>query len=165
MARSSSSFACQSCGAVHSKWSGRCDDCGAWNSLVEEGPSPPAGAGARRSVKGRRFALEGLATKDKEPQRLICGIPEFDRVAGGGLVPGSALLRGARPICTFFPVAIAFQMRWISLAFTAFTRWPPGGSFIGTALWPRGCSTSAGRRLPGSDSIPRELGHHRLRAQ
>ncbi len=97
MARSGVNFSCQACGAVHSKWSGRCDDCGAWNTLVEEGPSPPAGAGARRSVKGRRFALEGLASKDKEPQRLVCGIPEFDRVAGGGLVPGSALLIGGDP--------------------------------------------------------------------
>jgi DNA repair protein RadA/Sms len=65
--------------------------------LVEEAVAPPAGAGARRSAKGRRFALEGLASKDKEPQRLITGIPEFDRVAGGGLVPGSALLVGGDP--------------------------------------------------------------------
>jgi len=97
MARSGVNFACQACGAVHSKWSGRCEDCGAWNALVEEGPLPPVGAGTRRSTKGRRFALEGLGSKDKEPQRLVSGITEFDRVAGGGLVSGSALLIGGDP--------------------------------------------------------------------
>lgn len=97
MARNGIHFSCQACGAVHSKWSGRCEDCGAWNTLVEDAATPPAGTGARRSAKGRRFALEGLASKDKEPKRLLTGIPEFDRVAGGGLVPGSALLIGGDP--------------------------------------------------------------------
>ena len=97
MARNAINFVCQACGAVHSKWAGRCDDCGAWNTLVEEAASPPAGTAARRTAKGRRFALEGLASQDREPQRLVTGIAEFDRVAGGGLVPGSALLIGGDP--------------------------------------------------------------------
>ncbi|MEY4879135.1 MAG: hypothetical protein RJB62_604 [Pseudomonadota bacterium] len=97
MARGGVSFVCQACGAVHPKWSGRCDDCGAWNTLVEESAAPPAGAGAKRSAKGRPFALEGLSTTDKEPVRRMTGIAEFDRVAGGGLVPGSALLIGGDP--------------------------------------------------------------------
>jgi len=97
MAKSSISFACQSCGTTHSKWSGRCDACGGWNTIVEEGAAIPAGSGARPRLKGRAFALEDLKTEDKEPPRRPTGIAEFDRVAGGGLVPGSALLVGGDP--------------------------------------------------------------------
>src|SRR5436305_12508633 len=96
MARSQPSFVCQSCGAGSGKWSGRCDACGGWNTIVEEGAAVPAGAGARRG-KGRPFALEDLKTADELPARRIIGIAEFDRVCGGGLVPGSALLIGGDP--------------------------------------------------------------------
>jgi len=97
MARADAAFVCQSCGAVHAKWAGRCDACGAWNSLTEEGPAVPAGMTARRPAKGRAFALEGLIGQAKEPPRRVTGVAEFDRVAGGGLVPGSALLIGGDP--------------------------------------------------------------------
>jgi DNA repair protein RadA/Sms len=96
MPRSQPSFVCQACGAAHSKWSGRCDACGGWNTIVEEGAVVPAGSGARRS-KGRAFALEDLQTADELPPRRITGIAEFDRVCGSGLVPGSALLIGGDP--------------------------------------------------------------------
>ena len=91
------SFVCQSCGSEHPKWSGRCDDCGAWNTLAEEQAAPPAGVSARRIGKGRAFVLEGLSTIGEEPLRRLTRIAEFDRVAGGGLVPGSALLLGGDP--------------------------------------------------------------------
>jgi DNA repair protein RadA/Sms len=97
MARSVVAFVCQSCGASHPKWSGRCDDCGAWNSLVEEQAAPPAGTSARRAGKGRPIALETLASLAQEPQRRLTGVAEFDRVTGGGLVPGSAILLGGDP--------------------------------------------------------------------
>src|SRR5882724_9429930 len=97
MARGALAFVCQSCGTAHPKWSGRCDDCGAWNTLIEEQAAPPAGVSARRAGKGRPFALEGLSAKTEEPQRRLTGIGEFDRVTGGGLVPGSALLLGGDP--------------------------------------------------------------------
>src|SRR2546423_2345214 len=90
-------FVCQACGAVQAKWSGRCDDCGAWNSLAEETRAAPLGNSARRTGKGRPFALEPLLSNAKEPPRKFTGIAEFDRVAGGGLVPGSALLLGGDP--------------------------------------------------------------------
>ena len=90
-------FVCQSCGTAHPKWSGRCDDCGAWNTLVEEQAAPPAGVAARRIGKGRPFQLEGLSTVGEEPVRRLTRVAEFDRVAGGGLVPGSALLLGGDP--------------------------------------------------------------------
>jgi len=97
MAKGSASFVCQSCGAVHSKWSGRCDACGGWNTITEEGAPPPVGGDARRRARGRPFALEGLKTEDEAPPRRATGIAEFDRVCGGGLVPGSALLVGGDP--------------------------------------------------------------------
>ena len=99
MARSSATFVCQSCGAVHSKWSGKCDACGGWNTITEEAASAsvPVGANGRRAPKGRAFALEELKTDDIEPARRVSGVGEFDRVCGGGLVPGSALLVGGDP--------------------------------------------------------------------
>jgi DNA repair protein RadA/Sms len=97
MARSSATFVCQSCGAVHNKWSGKCDACGGWNTITEEASAVPAGAGARKPMKGRAFALEDLKTDDVAPPRRATGINEFDRVCGGGLVPGSALLVGGDP--------------------------------------------------------------------
>src|SRR6185295_13818975 len=95
--RAAASFVCQSCGAVHPKWSGKCDECGGWNTLSEEGAPAPIGASAGKRSKGRRFALENLKTEEREPPRRITGIAEFDRVTGGGIVPGSALLIGGDP--------------------------------------------------------------------
>ena len=95
--RAQPSFVCQSCGAVHAKWSGKCDSCGGWNTITEEAGAIPAGPGAKRSARGRAFALEDLKTQDHEPARRPTGVTEFDRVCGGGLVPGSALLVGGDP--------------------------------------------------------------------
>ena len=92
-----SSFVCQSCGASHAKWSGKCEACGGWNTITEEGAAPPLGSGAARRSKGRKVTLEDLKTEDAPPQRRPTGIAEFDRVTGGGLVPGSALLVGGDP--------------------------------------------------------------------
>jgi len=97
MARSQTSYVCQSCGASTAKWSGKCEACGGWNTITEEGIAPPLGSGASRRVKGRRITLEDLKTEDAPPQRRPTGIAEFDRVTGGGLVPGSALLVGGDP--------------------------------------------------------------------
>src|SRR5215831_11226586 len=97
MARAIVTFVCQACGTVHSKWSGKCEACGGWNTITEEGASAPIGAGAAKRVKGRKFALEDLKTEDKAPPRSITGVGEFDRVTGGGIVPGSALLIGGDP--------------------------------------------------------------------
>lgn len=68
-----------------------------WNTLVEEGARAPLGAAARRPGRGRAFAFEDLKTEDAAPPRRATGIAEFDRVCGGGLVPGSALLVGGDP--------------------------------------------------------------------
>lgn len=99
MARQSSKFVCQSCGTVHAKWAGRCDACGEWNTIVEEAPEGPAHTGslARAGGKGRALALEGLKGSNEPPPRVPTGLGEFDRVCGGGLVPGTAFLVGGDP--------------------------------------------------------------------
>ena len=97
MARNSVSFVCQQCGAISPKWAGKCDDCGAWNTLVEERNEATPGLG--KSVIGRRIVLEALNmdARPEPPPRMQSGISEFDRVSGGGLVPGSATLIGGDP--------------------------------------------------------------------
>ena len=93
-------FACQACGAQASKWLGRCPECGAWNSLVEEPARPAAGDGG-----AGRFGLAGGAAVARlydeiempDVARLGSGIDEFDRVLGGGIVPGSVVLLGGEP--------------------------------------------------------------------
>ena len=100
MAKSSSVFVCQSCGAVHPRWNGRCDTCGAWNTIVEEAAAaavPISGAKGQSLPKGRASRLVGLRGTEPELPRLTTGISELDRVAGGGFVPGSAVLIGGDP--------------------------------------------------------------------
>ncbi|MDH5749730.1 MAG: DNA repair protein RadA [Rhodospirillales bacterium] len=96
MARKAALYVCQDCGASSSKWSGRCDACGAWNTLIEEAApeSAPKGLGAKR---GRTVEFVSLQGKSAPPPRRVTGIAEFDRVCGGGMVPGSALLVGGDP--------------------------------------------------------------------
>ena len=92
-------FTCSACGAVHAKWSGRCDACGAWNSIVEEAPLSAAGPGgaALGAKRGRTIPLADLAHDDPPPPRAPSGLAELDRVLGGGLVPASAILVGGDP--------------------------------------------------------------------
>jgi DNA repair protein RadA/Sms len=90
-------FSCQQCGAQSPKWQGRCAECGAWNSVVEEtaasGPSPSGAVPVFGGGEPRRYAeVQGALA-----ERLSTGIGEFDRVLGGGLVPGSLVLLGGEP--------------------------------------------------------------------
>ncbi|MEL0077702.1 MAG: DNA repair protein RadA [Alphaproteobacteria bacterium] len=97
MAKTSVNFICQECGGSHRKWSGRCDHCGAWNTIAEERNKQPAGPGKRAT--GKPIKMQPLAMDDSTapPARMVTGIAEFDRVSGGGLVPGSATLIGGDP--------------------------------------------------------------------
>ena len=98
MARDGAVYVCQSCGATHSKWAGQCGACGAWNTLVEELTSRPPGALApSRTSRIKGLAFETLQSETPAPQRIITGVDEFDRVCGGGVVPGSAILLGGDP--------------------------------------------------------------------
>ena len=96
MARSATRYVCQECGAAQPKWTGKCEACGGWNTLVEEVPTEaaPRGLGRRR---GRPLELATLAGPTPPVLRRETGIAEFDRVTGGGLVAGSALLIGGDP--------------------------------------------------------------------
>ena len=98
LARDGAIYVCQTCGAVHSRWSGQCSACNAWNSLVEESHSSPPGAlRPARSAKARGLNFEGLTSDTPSPPRLATGLEEFDRVCGGGVVPGSAILLAGDP--------------------------------------------------------------------
>ncbi len=101
MSKSSHHFVCQNCGASFPKWSGKCEACGAWNSLLDEpvAEGPPKGLheGAAKGKKGRRIEFVPLKGEKRRLPRHLSGIGEFDRVTGGGLVPGSATLVGGDP--------------------------------------------------------------------
>jgi DNA repair protein RadA/Sms len=95
-------FVCQECGSQSPKWQGRCPDCGAWNSYVEERATEAGAVGAQ----GHRYALPGSAGQGarryadieaSKADRIPTGIGEFDRVLGGGIVPGSLVLLGGEP--------------------------------------------------------------------
>src|SRR5690349_10259505 len=98
-------YACQECGAQSQKWLGRCAECGAWNSLVEERAIPaPVAGGAAAAATGNRYALAGAAgprlyeeIDTVVAERLSTGVDEFDRVLGGRVVPGSLVLIGGEP--------------------------------------------------------------------
>ena len=102
MAKSKIAYVCNDCGSDHSKWQGQCQDCGAWNTLVEVrlGASPSSGSGAARKqgyagVVGELQALASVQIEDLP--RIASGFAELDRVLGGGYVPGSAVLLGGHP--------------------------------------------------------------------
>ncbi len=92
MGKQAGRFVCQACGVVAPRWAGRCEGCGAWNTISEEVAAPAA-------ARGRRGGLEvtGLAGAAAPPARVMAGIAELDRVLGGGFVPGSAVLVGGDP--------------------------------------------------------------------
>ena len=100
MPKSRIQFICQNCGSVHTRWAGKCDACGEWNTLVEEGTSGGIGSGpqaTRSARKGRAVVLTSLAGDIEDAPRIASGIGELDRATGGGFVRGSALLVGGDP--------------------------------------------------------------------
>ena len=98
MAKSLHRYVCQNCGNVTSKWAGRCENCGAWNSITEEATvQPVSGARGQNLPKGRHSKLQGLKGDQIAPPRLATGIDELDRVAGGGFVTGTGVLVGGDP--------------------------------------------------------------------
>jgi len=96
---SKSTFVCQNCGAVSPRWAGKCPSCEEWNTLIEEADvvAPPGSGLARKGSSGRVITLEGLKGRTSEAPRFSTGLAELDRVTGGGIVPGSALLIGGEP--------------------------------------------------------------------
>jgi len=106
MAKQKTAFVCAECGADFAKWQGQCSECGAWNTLSEIrlGPSPARGSGTGRRAGARSGFAGSLAEAQvlgdisvDEVARFSTGAGEFDRVLGGGLVRGSAILIGGHP--------------------------------------------------------------------
>lgn len=95
MAKSSTLYVCQSCGSSYPKWSGKCDACGEWNTLVEE--SVTATPKGLKPGKSKGLELARLDDHAVPPARLTTGIAELDGVLGGGLVADSAILLGGDP--------------------------------------------------------------------
>ena len=91
-------FVCQHCGHATGKWLGKCPECGEWNSLVEEKSQPVRRSGTRNGFKLRD--VSAVPFTEIEPQddvRIPSGVTEFDRVLGGGIVPGTLVLIGGDP--------------------------------------------------------------------
>jgi DNA repair protein RadA/Sms len=105
MAKTKIAYVCNDCGSDFPKWQGRCDDCGAWNTLSEFRTGSPASGAASRPKAGQFAGYAGSLSDVKtlaeidlsEVPRLGTGVDELDRVLGGGLVPGSAILIGGNP--------------------------------------------------------------------
>ncbi len=101
MPRARSVYRCTECGHEHAKWVGRCEGCGAWNAVAEEPVTSHGATGLRRKGAGSRATamaparLRDVATNPIERYRT--GLPEFDFVLGGGIVPGSMILIGGEP--------------------------------------------------------------------
>src|ERR1043165_983865 len=100
MAKTRTQFLCNHCGSVHPKWMGKCPDCGTWDSLEEYKTPTPDARGASRLASQTGDITQGgqalpLAEIDEaDAPRQPTGIGEFDRILGGGIVPGSAVLVG-----------------------------------------------------------------------
>src|SRR5689334_6312109 len=98
MTKTKITHTCQACGAHYPKWAGQCLGCGAWNSLVEE-ITQPASHPRHQGFSGTTPAITAMqhVTLEAEEARLTSGLKELDRVLGGGLVIGSAVLIGGDP--------------------------------------------------------------------
>ncbi|MDX2775890.1 DNA repair protein RadA [Streptomyces caniscabiei] len=100
MAKSRTSFVCQNCGATYPKWTGKCDNCGEWNTLVEQAP---VGAGksavARSAMSGHELTpqtMKSIAVEDAQ-KRMLTGYEDLDMVLGGGILPGGVILMAGQP--------------------------------------------------------------------
>lgn len=102
MAKTKTAFICQNCGASYAKWQGKCNACGEWNTIVEEvvekgAGSQPAWSRTRGGDSRKPKARSVDEIRFEKEERRLTGLEEFDRVLGGGLVPGSLVLLGGEP--------------------------------------------------------------------
>ncbi|HPW86134.1 MAG TPA: DNA repair protein RadA, partial [Chitinophagales bacterium] len=93
MSKTKTVYICQHCGTNSPKWMGKCNNCGAWNSFVEELVEPKSkSAAVVNAPKNKPQLLEEISSENR--QRTITSDPELNRVLGGGIVPGSLILIG-----------------------------------------------------------------------
>ena len=100
MAKARSQFICQNCGASYPKWTGRCDNCGEWNTLVEQAPiSAGKSVVARSSSSGRVLEPQTMQaiSATEGAARMTTGITDLDTVLGGGILPGGVILLAGQP--------------------------------------------------------------------
>lgn len=100
MVKSRTQFICQNCGAVHPKWTGKCDNCGEWNSLIEQAPvSSGKSVVSRSGNSGHILAVQTMQSisSQENVQRLKTGFLDLDDVLGGGILPGSVVLMAGQP--------------------------------------------------------------------
>jgi len=98
MVKARAKFVCQQCGAIFPKWTGRCENCGAWNSLLEQAPMAEGKSVVARST-GQSLKPEkiGAVKTDTVANRMSAGIADLDAVLGGGLMPGGVVLVAGQP--------------------------------------------------------------------
>ncbi len=101
MAKVRSQFVCQQCGTSYSKWAGRCENCGEWNTLIEQAATITAAQSsvAKAGASGKKLTVQSIrmAQNEKETGRLGTGVSDLDVVLGGGIVPGSVTLLAGQP--------------------------------------------------------------------
>ncbi|MDD4556124.1 MAG: DNA repair protein RadA [Alphaproteobacteria bacterium] len=95
--KSTTEFVCQNCGATYMKWQGKCDSCGEWNTIVEEKQGGEGFSNLNTKSKGKMIDFVSLSGSSEALSRTHTNIKELDRVLGGGLVSGSAVLVGGDP--------------------------------------------------------------------
>ena len=91
------SYTCSECNAHFTKWSGQCDACGAWNTLIDTGPLTIGPTKTLGKKRGELITLMDLDSEEKPPRRTQSGVVELDQVLGGGIVDASAILLGGDP--------------------------------------------------------------------
>lgn len=99
MVKSKSQFICQNCGASYPKWTGKCDNCGEWNTLVEQAVSTGKSVVARGATSGKVLTpqtMESISLEDSVA-RLATGFSDLDEVLGGGILPGGVILMAGQP--------------------------------------------------------------------
>jgi len=98
MAKAQKSYVCNNCGSISTRWAGKCDACNEWNTITEEISEASVPKGLSGKQKGRLIEFVELPTDTSRTYpRLLTRISEFDRVTGGGIVPGAAILIGGDP--------------------------------------------------------------------
>lgn len=99
MAKAKTQFVCQNCGAVHGKWAGRCDNCGEWNTLVEQIAQSGTSSVAKASSSGRALVVQSIKAinPDQGSKRISTGTDDLDVVLGGGILPGAVVLLAGQP--------------------------------------------------------------------
>ena len=99
MVKSKTRFVCQNCGASYGKWTGRCENCGEWNTLVEQMAENGKSAVAKASSGGRVLTPQTMKSivTDASTARISTGIEDLDVVLGGGILPGAVILLAGQP--------------------------------------------------------------------